>query len=95
MGVDFISVIVTDFVAHVPWRRRVGSDPANGQLKILERAFALTQTALDEGASRHLRALGIVNEDVKIIPSAHETKACEMGAVAMVLDDILREPAFV
>ena len=59
LGVDFISVIVTDFVAHVLWRQRVDSDPADGQLKILERAFALTQTALDEGPSRNLRPLGI------------------------------------
>ncbi len=39
-------------------------------------------------------ALGIVQEDVKIIPSAHGPEACVMGAVALVLDDILREPTF-
>lgn len=32
-------------------------------------------------------------EHLKIIPSAHGTDACVMGAVALVLDDILREPA--
>jgi glucokinase-like ROK family protein len=59
LGVDFISVILTDFVAHVLWHQHVASDPADGQIKILERAFALTQTALDEGLARNLRPLGI------------------------------------
>ena len=39
-------------------------------------------------------AMGLVSEDVKIIASAHGTEACVMGAVALVLDDILREPTF-
>lgn len=34
-------------------------------------------------------------EHLKIIPSAHGTDACVMGAVALVLDDILREPAII
>ena len=33
-------------------------------------------------------------EHLKIIPSAHGTDACVMGAIALVLDDILREPVF-
>jgi glucokinase-like ROK family protein len=33
-------------------------------------------------------------EHLRIIPSAHGTDACVMGAVALVLDDILREPEF-
>lgn len=59
IGVDFISLIVTDFVANVLWRNRVASDPAEGQITILERAFSLTQQALDEGRSRRLRPLGV------------------------------------
>jgi len=34
-------------------------------------------------------------EHLRIIPSAHGTDACIMGAIALVLDDILREPALV
>jgi predicted NBD/HSP70 family sugar kinase len=34
-------------------------------------------------------------EHLKIIPSAHGTDACIMGAIALVLDDILREPALI
>jgi glucokinase-like ROK family protein len=59
LGVDFISVILTDFAAHVLWHQRASTDPADGQLQILERAFALTQSALDDGAMRGLRPLGI------------------------------------
>lgn len=35
-----------------------------------------------------------VREHLKIIPSAHGSDACIMGTIALVLDDILREPAF-
>ncbi len=33
-------------------------------------------------------------EHLRIIPSAYGTDACVMGAIALVLDDILREPVF-
>ena len=59
LGVDFISLVVTDFVANVLWRQRVQSDPADGQSTILERAFNMTHRALDEGNGRGLRPLGI------------------------------------
>jgi len=59
LGVDFISLVVTDFVANVLWRQRIESDPADGQDTILERAFAMTRQALAEGYARGLRPLGI------------------------------------
>jgi glucokinase-like ROK family protein len=34
-------------------------------------------------------------EHLRIIPSAHGSDACVMGAIALVLDDILREPSFI
>lgn len=34
-------------------------------------------------------------EHLRIIPSAHGSDACIMGAIALVLDDILREPALI
>lgn len=59
IGVDFLSVIVTDFVANVLWQQRVSSDSTAGQSAVLEHAFALTQAACDEGRARGLRPLGI------------------------------------
>ncbi len=59
LGVDFISLVVTDFVANVLWRQRILSDPSDGQDTILERAYAMTERALAEGLARGLRPLGI------------------------------------
>jgi glucokinase-like ROK family protein len=59
LGVDFISLVVTDFVANVLWRQRLKSDPSDGQKTILERAYGMTETALREGSQGGLRPLGI------------------------------------
>ena len=59
IGVDFISVVLTDFVAQVLWRQRVSSDPDDSRGVILERAEAIVQAALEIGKDRGLRPLGI------------------------------------
>jgi glucokinase-like ROK family protein len=59
IGVDFISVILTDFIANVLWRQRVSSNPAEDQIRILDRASELTQEAIDVGLEQGLRPLGI------------------------------------
>jgi glucokinase-like ROK family protein len=59
IGVDFISVVLTDFVAQVLWRQRVSSNPEDGQEAILQRAEAIVQAALEIGKGRGLRPLGI------------------------------------
>lgn len=59
MGVDFFSLVVTDFVANVLWRKRIESDPNDGEKVILHRAFKVTEEAINEGRSRGLRPLGI------------------------------------
>jgi len=59
IGVDFISVIVTDFIANVLWRERVNSDPSEDQIRILDGASELTQKAVDVGVEQGLRPLGI------------------------------------
>lgn len=59
IGVDFISVILTDFIANVLWRERVSSDPGDDQIHILDYATELTQKAIDIGLERGLRPLGI------------------------------------
>jgi hypothetical protein len=45
---------------------------------------------IEETVQKH--ALPQPYEIVKIIASAHGADACVMGAVALVLDEILREP---
>jgi len=59
IGVDFLSIILTDFTAHELWRKRVLSDPGVSQLDIIERSFSLAQEAVDLGLSQGLRPLGI------------------------------------
>jgi len=59
IGVDFISVVLTDFVAQVLVRQRVSSDPQDSQATIIERAEGMVQEALDIGQSRGLKRLGI------------------------------------
>ena len=59
IGVDFISIVLTDFVAHVLWRQRVASDPQEAQKVIIERAEGMIQEAVRIGEARGLRSLGI------------------------------------
>jgi glucokinase-like ROK family protein len=59
IGVDLVSVVLTDFVAKVLWRERVSADSQDTQAAILQRAEALVQEALEVGQSRGLRHLGI------------------------------------
>lgn len=59
IGVDFISVIVTDFVANILWRQRVSIDLLEDQILVIDRASELTQKAIDIGMGENLRPLGI------------------------------------
>ena len=59
IGVDFISVVLTDFVAQVLWRHRVASDPNDEQEVIFERAEELIQQALAVGEQHDFQCLGI------------------------------------
>jgi glucokinase-like ROK family protein len=59
IGVDFISLVVTDFLAKVLWRERIKSDAHDSIEGILERAFQMTEEALQKGFSSNLAPLGI------------------------------------
>lgn len=59
IGVDFISVILTDFIANVLWEQHITSDPEEDQIRILDRASEMTQKAIDAGIQQGLRPLGI------------------------------------
>ncbi len=59
IGVDFISVILTDFTAEILWRNHVESHPDQGQEAILQRSEELVQAALDVGEKRDMPHIGI------------------------------------
>ena len=59
LGVDFILVVVIDFSAKVEWRKRIETDPNEGQISIQERAFKLAAEAIEIGKKCCIRPLGI------------------------------------
>ena len=59
IGVDFISVILTDFIAQVLWQRHTVTNSQDGQDHIVECAAGIIQQALEIGQERGLRRLGI------------------------------------
>lgn len=59
IGVNFISLVVTDFLANVLWRQRRKSDARDSVDTILERAYEMTEEGLRRGYALNLQPLGI------------------------------------
>ncbi len=59
LGVDFITVVVTNFISEVLWRDRQDSDPREDRSSILVRAENLISQAVEVGIQLGLRPLGI------------------------------------
>jgi len=59
IGVDFILVVAVDFTAKVIFQKRIRTDPAEGQIKIQEKAFALVNEAIEKGKKECHRSIGI------------------------------------
>jgi len=59
IGVDFLSVILTNFIGEVLWRNHQIIDQKDGQIAILERAENCIEEAVSYGKDLGLRPLGI------------------------------------
>jgi glucokinase-like ROK family protein len=59
---------------------------------VLNKASSLILQDVERVVFQNTLAPG--REQLKIIPSAHGTDACIMGAIALVLDDFVRDPTF-
>ena len=59
LGVDFVSVAVTDFLGNVLWRRREEADPAEGQDKMLTQTLGIVREAITAGKRKGIRFLGL------------------------------------
>jgi glucokinase-like ROK family protein len=59
IGVDFFSVVLTDFTAQVIWRRRTKLSENVSQISLLEKSEAIISEALDYAQSLGIRPLGI------------------------------------
>ena len=59
MGVDFISVVLTDFAARVIWRHQERTDRREQQSAILRRAFTNIEAAAEQARNHSLNVLGL------------------------------------
>lgn len=59
IGVDFLLCLVTNFSTKIIWRKRIETDPKEGQVVILQKAFNLVNEAIDYGKKECGRCLGI------------------------------------
>jgi N-acetylglucosamine repressor len=59
IGVDFISVILTNFAAEILWRQKESISPALGQKNILDKLMKILREAFGQAKSNNLRILGL------------------------------------
>jgi glucokinase-like ROK family protein len=59
IGVDFIAVLLTNFVAEKVWETRIQTDPSKSQTEIISQAEQLIDQALLIASEQRLRPLGI------------------------------------
>jgi len=59
LGVDFVSVILADFVGQIRWRRREAADPRESQEDMIRRTQELVDEAIRFGRDANRRLLGL------------------------------------
>jgi predicted NBD/HSP70 family sugar kinase len=59
LGVDFVSIGLTDFAGKILWRRMAGADPAEEQEIVLAKTTELVGKAINEARKRKMGLLGL------------------------------------
>ena len=59
LGVDFVTVMLTDYVGNVLWRRHCNVDPAQGEEPTIALTLDLIDEAIKDCKTRKLRILGL------------------------------------
>lgn len=59
LGVDFVSVAVTDFLGTILWRQKEEADPTEGQGKMLDLTLRIVKEALTANKKRNSRFFGL------------------------------------
>lgn len=59
LGVDFVSVAVTDFLGNIIWRKKEDADPAGDQSKMLDQTLRIVKEAIMVGKKKNSRILGL------------------------------------
>lgn len=59
LGVDFVSVAVTDFLGNIVWRRREDAEPSEDQNKMIQQTLHIVKEALTTGRRKGYHFLGM------------------------------------
>lgn len=59
LGVDFVSVAVTDILGNILWRRREDADPSNNQDKMISQTLVIVKDAIAAGKRKGYKFLGL------------------------------------
>jgi glucokinase-like ROK family protein len=59
LGVDFVSVAVTDFLGNILWRKREDADPTEDQENMINQTLGIVKEAMAVGKKKHYRFLGL------------------------------------
>jgi glucokinase-like ROK family protein len=59
LGVDFVSVAVTDFLGNITWRRREAANPNEDQQKMIDQTLGIVKEAMTAGKKKNTRFLGM------------------------------------
>jgi glucokinase-like ROK family protein len=59
LGVDFVSVAVTNFLGKILWQRREDADPTQGQEIMLDQTLRIAKEAVSFGKKKGYRSLGL------------------------------------
>jgi glucokinase-like ROK family protein len=59
LGVDFVSVALTDFLGNFLWRRKEDADPAEGQETMLIQTLSIVKEAITAGIKINSRIIGL------------------------------------
>ena len=59
LGVDFVSVAVTDFLGNITWRRREDANPNEDQQKMIDQTLRIVKEAMSAGKKKSTRFLGL------------------------------------
>lgn len=59
LGVDFVSVAVTDFLGNIQWRRKEDADPSEDQTKMINLTLTIIKEGMTIGKKRNSRIFGL------------------------------------
>ncbi|MCB0102218.1 MAG: ROK family transcriptional regulator [Anaerolineales bacterium] len=59
LGVDFISVAITDLLGKILWRKREETDPSDGQKKTIDKTLLIVKEAAAAGKKKNSKILGL------------------------------------